>query len=93
MINNLQVASRSALGFPLSVVPYWDSYNYLCNAPTPSLSKALVIIVQEPGWCVGEGVGHKEAIKNPLGPMSGVQERGEGGGRERERERENLSGE
>ena len=25
--------------FPsLAVVPYWDSYNYLCKAPTPSLS-------------------------------------------------------
>ena len=26
--------------FPsLSVVPYWDPYNYLCNYPTPSLSR------------------------------------------------------
>ena len=30
----------------LSVVPYWDFYSYLCNYPTPSLSKPLATLSQ-----------------------------------------------
>lgn len=49
----------------LSMVPYWDLYNYLCNYLTPSLSKVLIILTPSLSKALfgvqGEGISWPES--------------------------------